>query len=406
MPTNPTTPVSHVQGIKRNLTTVCVGLSLTYIVQSMMLIAVPLYSLQLGASPLFIGIIVSAPYFLPLILAIPLGSTAARAGGKKAMIAGGAGMLAGPTIMLIMPSYTGLILSQVVIGLSQLILLLATQGIIAALASGKAMEKNFGWYTTSISGGQLAGPLMAGWIIDSASIPYTFYTMCVLAFCGMMSGFFLVGSARHGQQISKSLGGYRAQGQLLKTNRAVQVSIIVSFGAVFALGAHATFLPVYLDNISISATAIGGLVSFRALCSMAIRPFMSSIISRVGGRSATMILCIILTGTGLMLTGMSANFYVLAILACLIGIGGGISQPLSMVIISDHVHPEQRSSALGMRLMTVRCIQFLSPLLLGVLAELASFKTTFFCGGIFVLGMLALLVPTLPGFKLLEAEKS
>lgn len=400
---SPITPDEH--EIKRNLVAVCLGLSLAYIVQSMMLIAVPLYSLQLGATPLFVGVIVSAPYFFPLIFAIPLGGTTAKLGGRKAMIIGGAGMLTGPILLIASPGYASLIASQVLMGIAQLILLLATQAIIADLASGKALEKNFGWYTTSISGGQLAGPLVAGWLIDNVTMQATFIAMSILAFIAMFSGFLLVGAARQGQEISKVHSGYRAQGKLLQTNRAVQVSIIVSLGAVFAMSAHASFLPIYLDSIAISATAIGALVSFRALCSMAIRPFMSSIIDNVGGRAATMTFCLILTGTGLMFTGMSSNIYILAILALLIGIGGGISQPLSMVILSDHVRPEQRSSALGMRLMTVRGTQFLAPLMLGLLAEATGFAGAFILGGLLVVAVIGILNKFLPEFKELEETK-
>jgi len=50
-----------------------------------------------------------------------------------------------------------------------------------------------------------------------------------------------------------------------------------------------------------------------------------------------MTFCLILTGAGLLFTGMSSSTYVLAIMACLIGIGGGpfyliresITQPLA-----------------------------------------------------------------------------
>jgi len=34
----------------------------------------------------------------------------------------------------------------------------------------------------------------------------------------------------------------------------------------------------------------------------------------------------------------------LAVLAIMVGLGSGISQPLSMVILAEHLHPDQRSA--------------------------------------------------------------
>lgn len=95
--------------------------------------------------------------------------------------------------------------------------------------------------------------------------------MGAIALIGILSGFFLTGSARVGQSTEKSLLGYRAQARLLRTNPGVKISIALTVAVMFALGAHGSFLPVYLESLAVSATTIGALVSLRALCAMAIR---------------------------------------------------------------------------------------------------------------------------------------
>lgn len=382
-----------------NLLALCVGLTSVFVVQTMLLVAVPLYALDLGASPLVVGVALSAPYILPLIFAIPLGGLVTRVGGRRVVIVGGVGLTMGPLFVIVLPGYTGLLLSQFCFGISQLIMILGAQSIISGLAKGKTLEKYFGWYTTCLSGGQLVGPLLAGWLIDSIEVKAAFVAMGSIAVLGFASGLFLRGKAIEGAVVEKSLLGYRAQARLLKTNPGVQVSIVLTVAVMFALGAHSSFLPVYLEVSSFSATAIGALISLRALSAMAVRPFLSTIISRIGGRISAMIISIGLVGAGVIFTGFTVSVWVLALFSVLVGVGSGISQPLSMVVLAEHVSQGQRPSALGMRLMGNRGVQFFAPLLLGMLTEILPFSLTFLAAGIIVFAFMYLTACLVPAYE-------
>lgn len=382
-----------------NLIALCVGLTAAFVVQTMLLIAVPLYALDLGASPLVVGVALSAPYILPLIFAIPLGGLVTRVGGRSVVIVGGIGLTIGPLFVLVLPGYLGLLLSQFCFGISQLIMILGAQSIISGLAHGKTLEKYFGWYTTCLSGGQLVGPLLAGWLIDTIGLVAAFIAMALIAVLGFVSGMLLRGKAIEGGVVEKSLLGYRAQARLLKINPGVQVSIVLTVAVMFALGAHSSFLPVYLEDSSFTATAIGALVSLRALCAMAVRPFMSNIIRLVGGRVPAMLLSVGVAGAGIAFTGFTLNFWMLAFFSLLVGIGSGISQPLSMVVLAEHVAQAQRPSALGMRLMGNRGVQFLAPLLLGFLTELLPFSLTFLVAGLVVFTFVYLIACLIPAYN-------
>jgi MFS family permease len=79
----------------QNFAAVCVSLTLCFIVYSMLLVTVPVYALELGASPLVLGVVLSSQYLLPFLLAIPLGGVVARHGGRFTLIAGALLMTAG-----------------------------------------------------------------------------------------------------------------------------------------------------------------------------------------------------------------------------------------------------------------------------------------------------------------------
>lgn len=124
----------------------------------------------------------------------------------------------------------------------------------------------------------------------------------------------------------------------------------------------------------------------------------------LGGRAAAMVWSSVVVALGLMLTGLTGNVYLLGVLAVLVGVGSGISQPLSMVVLAEHVSAAQRSSALGMRLMGNRGVQFLAPLILGFLAEVMPFNLTFLLAGVFVLAFVAVIVALIPAFRRQESE--
>jgi len=390
----------------RNLVMVCIGLTSVFVSQTMLLISVPLRALELGASPSLVGVILSAPYLLPLVFAIPLGGVVSRIGPQKMFFIGAIGMMLGPLLSLLAPTFLGLLATQVTIGLTHVVMVIAAQSVVAGLGRGRTLERYFGWYTMCLSGGQLVGPLLAGYLIDTISMNGVFVVISAVPAIGLVSSCFFVGNARSGHAIPRSLLGYRAQASLLRENIGVQMSLTVTIAVLFALGAHGAFLPVYLEELTFSATLIGVLVSLRALTAMLIRPVMPQIIQALGGRARTMIASVAAVAMGLMWTGMTGSVLALAVLAIMVGLGSGISQPLSMVILAEHVHPDQRSSALGLRLMGNRGAQVLAPLLLGIIAELVGFTLTFLFTGTLLLAMLVIVVRLRPRFDQAEAANA
>ena len=368
-----------------NFRVACVAVTCAFVVHSMLLVAIPVYALELGASAFMLGVIFSAPYLLPLLIAIPLGQIVVRYGGRRLMWTGGTMMIAGLLVIVGFPGYGGLLSGQLLIGLAQLQMVLSGQAVVAGLGRGKSLERYFGWYTTWISAGQVVGPLVAGALIDwqGSTLP-AFWVMVSITLVGLMSAAGLTGIARQGTKVDRGNTGYRAQVRLLKRNTGVQVSVAVTLTAMFVMGIHGSYLPVYLEDIGIAASVIGVLVSLRSLASMLIRPFMPRLVSVLGNRKMAMMVSLMALAFGLALLGVSESAIVIGLFSVLIGVGSGISQPLSIVVLAESVSDEQRPGALGMRLMANRVVNFLGPLLFGAVLHVAGFTTTFLAAGVLV----------------------
>ena len=136
---------------RTNFFIVCLSLTLCFVVYSMLIVAVPVYGLQLGASPLVLGAILSSQYLLPLLLAVPLGGIVSRYGGRATLMTGAGLMVAGLLSVHFWYGYPGLVLGQLLVGLAHLQMVLAAQTIISNLGTGPKLEQYFGWYSTSAS---------------------------------------------------------------------------------------------------------------------------------------------------------------------------------------------------------------------------------------------------------------
>jgi MFS family permease len=94
--------------------------------------------------------------------------------------------------------------------------------------------------------------------------------------------------------------------------------------------------------------------------------------------------CILPLSVGMACLGFAVNAPAIALLSVLVGLGGGLTQPLSMVVLAESVRREQRSGALGMRLMANRAVHFLAPLMFGAVLGMSGFGVSFGLSGMFV----------------------
>ena len=335
---------------------------------------VALYSQALGATPALIGIVLGTGFVLPVLTAVYLGGWVERLGAPRMILLGALGLATAPLIPALCPSLLALAMLQIAAGLSHLAGVVAAQSYVARISGSR--ERNFGWYTTLVSLGQLIGPFALGAIIEVLG-----YRGALVASGG--AGVVAAGLSRLLPRLSECPTGGAVplpstiDGPELSANRPLRAALLASGATLFALGVHQTFFPVYLDTQHISSTLIGILVGLRALASIAVRPFLAPLGKAVGQRSVMLGVTLLLCGLGLALIPLGNVVALFAAASVLLGLGSGISQPLTMVVLSDHVHQARRGTALGARLSVNFFALGLSTLLLGALIPVLGYATSF-----------------------------
>lgn len=369
----------------------CIALASTFATKSMLAPLVPLMAHSLGASAVVVGAVVSAAFVLPLFLAIPIGVLIDKWGTRPALLLGSIMTVLAPTGILLWPTLPYLVLVQVAVGLANILLIVSAQKMVSTFGHGKQREQNFGWYSTFQSAGQLLGPALGGVVADRIGHGAAFaiagglslVAIALVPFVGTLIGDNQV-------RFSRPYGRRHQYAEALSSN-SVRMAMTVSTGVVFAVVMFEGFLPVYLTSLEYSATFIGALFSLVALAQILVRPAMTSIISLARSRSGALLATFGLVICALALLAGATSAATLIAMCLVFGAGSGITQPLTILLVTDAVSERSRGFALGLRLTANRLAQVLLPSGFGLIAVTVGYSFMFavVSAFLFCLGLLA-----------------
>lgn len=345
----------------------------------------PLFAASFGAPPAAIGVVVAAAYVFPFFLAIPAGRQVDRVGPKPLLIVGTLFLAAAPTWLLVAPSLASLVALQVLSGLGQVTAVVAAQSVVASFGEGPRRERNFGWYGAAVSAGQVLGPVLAGSLVDLSGFRTAFAVAAGLALLSAMAfATVVVPYRRHvpvDVQAPAKLG--RELLALLRL-QSVRLSLLVSIAVMVVLTSHNSFLPAFLDSFRIPASVIGVIISARSLASIAVRPFMASLVARMGGRFRAFLVTVFAAAVGVAGIAVGPSLPVLLGSSLILGLSVGVAQPLTMVSVVEEVVPGGHGAAFGLRVTANRLAQIVASLLLGLAAQVAGYGVMFLLAAVAV----------------------
>ncbi|MFA5594388.1 MAG: MFS transporter [Trueperaceae bacterium] len=372
---------------------------------SMMQVMVPLYAVSLGLGPQWLGFLIALPGIFPVLLALQAGRIVDRGGPGKWLLIGMIGMCLAPGVLIVAPGVVSLVASRVIVGAFVLFVSLSAQSLTAAVDNGRSHQANYGAYSTWLAGGRMVGPVLFGAILDASGFDVVFVVIfCILA-AGALLAYLLyrrIGSVR--VDGSTDVVGSGKAFKSIVGNVGFQMAVFASAGIFLALTVREAFLPVMLEQLGMSATLIGTLVSIGSLTAVLIRLVMPQVVRLLGGTGRTLIITMAAVALGIGLLAVAESVTAFVILAVVVGFGTGIGFPLSIVAVATHVPVRQRGMALGLRLSASHLVETFVPALAGLLVAATSFAVGFGAAGV-ILGVLTVLsLKRLPRFEAMERE--
>lgn len=342
------------------------------------IVIISLYAMELHASTLQLGFIVAATALFPMIFAVYAGKASDRIGFRFPLVfstfAAGLALL---LPFLFQDELFILIVSQSLFGLAHIFTLVTIQNLVGAMSSQVNRSKNFAAMSLSISIANLIAPFITGLSIDHLDYHWTYLLLSVIA---IVPGLFFtfkklpVPNGESKEEASRSfmdLLGYRPLRSVLITSGIILTGI----------GIYEFYFPIFGKHIGLSASAIGIILSINASANFIVRLFMQRLIQKY---KEEMVLsgCLFVSAGAFVLMPFFENFYLLAMVSFLMGLGLGCGQPLSIVMAYSRSPKGRTGEVLGVRITVNKMVQFIVPIAFGSLGSLFGFFPVFWSNGL------------------------
>ncbi len=336
----------------------------------------PLYAESLGCTAFQIGMVVSSFSVLSMFLAIPIGKLLDKKSAKWTFFWGVLCNITYSVLLLLSGSLWALMLAQVLGGMGFLILIVSSQAYISGFSDKRYMEKSFGYLSFAAALGQTVGPYLGGKIITNFNFAYMFGLAVIFAILGLWILKLQEVKSEiepEPEDTSKEkikLGAYLADLPMLGI-------LLFTFVIVFSISLRSSFIPVLFKSHGLTEDSLGFLLSLFALFMTLIRLGMSRLLHRCS-RAFLLYTAFACVFIGISVLPHFSGMVVLAGAMIVMGIGFGISQPLSMVMVSDRSAGKSSGTAMGLRFTTITLATFLSPLISGFLVDSLGLETAFY----------------------------
>lgn len=346
--------------------TLLVVMTLALSAYFMLVALVPLTVVHLGVDVRLLGALASLAFLSPLLLAIPVGRAVDRIGPKPVLVLGTAALALVVALSALGVSLLALTGLQAVVGLVQVLVLLSGQALAASLGEDRDRLKRMGLFTLSVAGGQLLGPPIAGIVFDAAGPQASFALAACTTAIASVAGLLLPGTwARVGQGAAPRDEPPSVHPLRFLEAPSFATALLTSGTVLLCIGLVHAFLPLRLSTLPNPGTVVGMLLGAMALASITVRPFVSQLAARLGGNRAALLNVALVVLVGTVVTGSTTSIAALVVAVALIGVGSGVSQPLSIVMVLEDRPRAQHGVALGVRISANRLAQLVGPVAVG-----------------------------------------
>jgi MFS family permease len=325
-------------------------------------------SVELGADAALVGLIGATFALAPLILAIQVGRFVDKGRSGLALMLGSVILVLTTIALLFINSIALLMLAMPALGMGHLLIMVGGQTLIANRSSSSQYEKNFGLLTFYASAGHAIGPLVGGYLADSGEVTVNAnaaFLFALALFLAAVIGTIALSTKKENPKPKQDLE--KAKVRAILAVPTFKSAMFVASATTAVVDVVLIFLPLYGREIGLSVTDIGILLAIRSVFSLAVRLVLGQISTKLGLRRLLSWGSIV-TMVSMVALGLTANFWLIALIMAISGFTMGVGQPATMAWVSRISSPDSRGLAIAVRLSANRLGQVAMPALAGVVA--------------------------------------
>lgn len=348
-------------------------------------VALTLSAIGRGATPLEVGLVLSLLAVVPMLLSVHAGRWTDRHGAFRptllALLLLEAGLL-----LALLPSLGGLGAGAVLLGSGFMLVHVALHHAVACGFPSSQHARAYAMLALGTSTSTVAGPVVAGALLDLAGSAWTFATLAALPLLALFA------LARGAGALARAPGPARPQGRMrvLDLLRHAPLRAVLVVSALLSLGwdLFTFMMPMHGSAIGLSASAIGLVMGAFGAGTFAVRLLTPALARKL---TAWQVL-----GGAL---GLAASVYLafpfartlplLLASAFVLGLALGCALPMLMSAIGEAAPPGRGGEAIGIRSMLTNASQTFLPLGAGALGAAGGTHPMFWVlGAMLAAGML------------------
>ncbi len=324
-----------------------------------------LYALSLGAQPFAVGMLAVMFNLFPLLLSWPIGTLSDRLGPRLpltlSIISGAIGLVTPYFVHELAALYA----AAALVGLSFALYLVNVQNLVGLLSAPEKRAQNFSTFSLLGSASNFIGPLIGGFAIDHAGHAdacLVIVTLSVLSAALLLCwGHRLPGGKRKRDAPAAPM-------LALLADRSLWPMLITSSLVKLGTDLFQFYLPIYGHQIGLTASAVGAVLATLAAAQFTVRFVLPRLIERLGEDRllANAFYC---AAAGFMLVPFAGNTVMLAAVAFLFGIGMGVGQPITTILLFSRSAEGRSGETLGLRLTVNNLMRAAGPALFGFIAS-------------------------------------
>jgi MFS family permease len=344
---------------------------------------VSLYTYSLGLSPQEISMIIASSAICPALLALHVGKWIDHIGTRPIVIIGNVMYLISLLVSVLFPSFFIFLVQLSMVGIASTCLMLALQKRIGNL--GGDIDRTVANYSLFGSVGAMIGPIISSFLYEHYGYHICIFFNMLLIAIALFSEMGMRNLYEENRQ--KTVQNQRAHLQsgesiwTLMRNRELRNAILIG-GLIFSYRElFSVYFPLLADNMGISPTMTGILLSFSGLTMLVIRFTQTSLVRSLG-RMKILTWSLFVTGFIYLVTPFSPWIAVLFVLVGILGAGLGLAQPLSTAALLEGTLPERHGQVLGVQMLINRVSQFAIPVIFGGLGGLLGVSAIFWGSGL------------------------
>ncbi|MCA1246151.1 MFS transporter [Massilia sp. MS-15] len=327
-------------------------------------VALTLSALRLGGSPFQVGMIVSLLALVPMFLAVQAGRWTDRRGVAGPLLLA-LGLLEAGLLLAALPALPALGAAAILMGCGFMLVHVALNNAVGGW-DAQARSHGFAMLALGTSVSSVAGPMLAGVLVDLAGHARAFFLLAILPCLAlpMLRG----GHLPPAPAPAPSSTAPAVRPRMADLLRHAPLRAVFVTGALLSMGwdLFSFMLPMHGERIGLTATMTGTVMAAFGAGTFVVRLFIGRLARRYT-EWQVLGAVLALSAAVYFLMPLARTLPPLLALAFVLGLGLGCALPMTMSAIARSAPPGRGGEAIGIRTMLANASQTVLPVSCGAL---------------------------------------